>query len=86
MSGCISGVRPSSPYLALNSAWVRSMVGVSSQWVMIGVGASRKMPSRVTGSSTSMLPVEAPMNTLIPGADFGSRLRTAARLSLLAPR
>ncbi len=63
-----------------------SMVGVSSQCVMIGVGASRKMASRVSGLSTSMLPVEAPMNTLMPGAVFGSSARMASRLSLLAPR
>jgi hypothetical protein len=33
-----------------------------------------------------MLPVEAPMNTLMPGAFFGSSARIASRLSLLAPR
>ncbi len=61
------------------------MVGVSSQWVMIGTGVSRKIASSVSGLSTSMLPVEAPMNTFRPGVARGSIARTAARLSLLAP-
>ena len=39
---------------------------MSSQWVAISTGQSAKILSSVTGSSTSMLPVEAPMNTLTP--------------------
>ena len=74
-----------SPYFARYSAKVASIIGVSSQWVMIGTGVSRKIASRVSGSSTSMLPVDAPMNTLMPGAAFGSSARIASRLSLEAP-
>ncbi|MCY1456725.1 hypothetical protein D9M71_739640 [compost metagenome] len=62
-----------------------SIIGVSSQCVMIGVGAYLKIASSVSGLSTSMLPVEAPMNTLMPGEVFGSTTLMSARLSLLAP-
>ena len=62
------------------------MVGVSSQWVAITSGVAAKMPSRAAGSSTSMLPVLAPMNTLTPQADAGSTDLMASRLSLVAPQ
>ena len=51
---------------AFSAARLRSIVGVSSQCVITSVRASRKIASSVSGSSTSMLPVDAPMNTLIP--------------------
>ena len=75
----------SSPYFALKRASSASIIGVSSQCVMIGTGASRKIASSVSGSSTSMLPVDAPMNTFRPGVAFGSIARIASMLSLLAP-
>ena len=75
----------SSPWRAWYSANAASIIGVSSQWVMIGVGASRNTASRITGSSTSMFPVEAPMNTFRPGVARGSIARIASRLSLLVP-
>ncbi|MNV98403.1 hypothetical protein D3C71_1936530 [compost metagenome] len=71
MSGCCSALR-ASPYFSAYSLALASIIGVSSQCVMIGVGASRKIASSVSGLSTSMLPVDAPMNTLMPGAVLGS--------------
>ena len=80
----MSGVS-ASPYFSWKAFRLASIIGVSSQCVMIGVGHSRKIASSVSGLSTSMFPVDAPMNTLTPGAFFGSSARIASRLSLLAP-
>jgi hypothetical protein len=85
ISGCCA-IGMSSPQRAFAASSLAVIVGVSSQCVMIGTGQSRKIASSVAGSSTSMLPVDAPMNTLTPGADFGSSARMSARLSLVAPR
>ena len=61
-----------------------SIVGVSSQCVTIGTGASRKMPSSVSGLSTSMLPVDAPMKILMP--QRAARIQAADRLEIVVGR
>ena len=85
MRGCsLNGI--SSPYLSRARASFARIVGVCSQWVATSRGALAKMPSSVRSSSTSMLPVLEPMNTLMPHARCRSTAFTASRLSLVAPR
>ena len=75
-----------SPYTARARASFARIVGVSSQCVAMTSGDEAKMPSRVFSSSTSMLPVDAPMNTLTPQAFRGSTALIASRLSFVAPK
>ena len=52
------------------------MMAESSQWVIRGRPRSAqaaKMASRALSPSTSMLPVEAPINSLMPGMRWASR-------------
>ncbi|MNS91949.1 hypothetical protein D3C72_1260620 [compost metagenome] len=76
----------SSPHLARASSSSTLMEGVSSQWVTIITGLSRKMAASVSWLSTSMLPVEAPMKILMPQDCLGSSFLISSRLSLVAPR
>jgi hypothetical protein len=56
----------SSPYCWRYFSALARTVASSSQCVAISIGLSRKRARRVCSLSTSMLPVDEPMNTLMP--------------------
>ncbi|MNI71550.1 hypothetical protein D3C73_1274290 [compost metagenome] len=75
-----------SPDRAMRLARLASMLGVCSQWASKIVGTSANNLSRTLGSSTSMLPVEAPMKTFTPATSLGLSAAMVSRLSLLTPK
>ena len=62
------------------------IMAVSSQCVIMGMLAVANIWSRVCFLSTSILPVDEPIKSFIPGTMCGSRLENWAILSLVAPK
>jgi hypothetical protein len=85
MLGC-SVMGTLSPNSARAFASLSQIVGECSQWVTTMTGARSKIRSNATGSSTSMSPVEAPMNALIPQASPTCSALISSMLRFVAPR
>ena len=85
MLGC-SVTSGSSPYFALASAMLRLMTAVSSQCAMMGSGDVLNNFSSASVLSTSIFPVDEPMNSFTPGTSCGSNCDSSAVLSLVAPK
>ncbi len=75
-----------SPKRARHVSSLCFIVGVCSQCVATRQGALAKILSRICSSSTSIFPVEAPINTFTPQACEAVSAFSSSRLSFVAPK